>query len=50
MGLLDLKTPTKRQAGLEFFSDHDRRGQPAVEMRWPDAVVTCSTCNNTESV
>src|SRR4051812_24555922 len=40
-----METPSTLQAAIEFFSDPDRCHQYMVEMRWPDGVVTCPTCN-----
>lgn len=40
-----LETPTTLQAAIEFFSDADRCHQYMVQMRWPDGVVKCPTCN-----
>src|SRR5437763_1256640 len=40
-----METPTTLQAAIEFFSDPDLCHQYMVEMRWPDGVVTCPTCN-----
>jgi transposase-like protein len=40
-----LPTPETLQAAIEFFSDPDRCHQYMVQMRWPDGVVTCPTCN-----
>jgi transposase-like protein len=40
-----MDTPQTLQAAIEFFSDPDRCHQYMVEMRWPDGVVTCPTCN-----
>lgn len=40
-----LETPTTLQAAIEFFSDLDRCHAYMVQMRWPDGVVTCPTCN-----
>ena len=40
-----LETPETLQAAIEFFSDPDRCHAYMVQMRWPDGVVTCPTCN-----
>lgn len=42
---LELQTPQTLQAAIEFFSDPDRCHAYMVQMRWPDGVVTCPTCN-----
>src|SRR3990167_4996756 len=40
-----LQTPETLQAAIEFFSDQDRCHAYMVQMRWPDGIVTCPTCN-----
>ena len=40
-----LETPETLQAAIEFFSDPDRCHAYMVQMRWPDGIVTCPTCN-----
>lgn len=40
-----LETPQTLQAAIEFFSDPERCHQYMVQMRWPDGIVTCPTCN-----
>jgi transposase-like protein len=40
-----LQTPETLQAAVEFFADEDRCVRYLAQMRWPDGVVTCPTCN-----
>src|SRR5579862_2153596 len=40
-----MNTPTTLQEAIEFFSDADRCQAYMVQMRWPDGVVLCPTCN-----
>ena len=40
-----LETPETLQGAIEFFSDPDRCHAYMVQMRWPDGIVTCPTCN-----
>jgi transposase-like protein len=40
-----LPTPETLQAAIEFFSDPDRCHAYMVQMRWPDGVVKCPICN-----
>jgi transposase-like protein len=39
------ETPATLQEAIEFFSNPDRCHAYMVQMRWPDGVVTCPTCN-----
>jgi transposase-like protein len=40
-----LETPETLQEAIEFFADPHRCHAYMVQMRWPDGVVTCPTCN-----
>ncbi|MDO8795140.1 MAG: IS1595 family transposase, partial [Vicinamibacterales bacterium] len=40
-----LETPETLQAAIEFFADEDRCHAYVAQMRWPDGIVTCPTCN-----
>jgi transposase-like protein len=41
-----LQTPETLQAAIEFFANPDNCHAYMVQMRWPNGVVTCPTCNN----
>lgn len=45
MAAEQLKTPETLQEAIEFFADADRCHAYMVQMRWPDGVVVCPTCN-----
>jgi transposase-like protein len=40
-----MDTPETLQAAIEFFSDPDNAHAYMVQMRWPNGVVTCPLCN-----
>ena len=40
-----LETPETLQEAIEFFASPDRCHTYMVQMRWPDGIVTCPTCN-----
>jgi transposase-like protein len=40
-----MDTPTTLQEAIEFFANPDNCHAYMVQMRWPDGVVTCPTCN-----
>jgi transposase-like protein len=48
MAAEQLKTPETLQEAIEFFADADRCHAYMVQMRWPDGVVVCPTCNQPE--
>jgi hypothetical protein len=39
-------TPTTLQDAIRYFSDFDNRQRAMIDMRWPDGVVRCPTCNS----
>jgi transposase-like protein len=43
-----LETPETLQDAVEFFADPDRCHAYMVQMRWPDGIVTCPTCNRSD--
>lgn len=43
-----MDTPQTLQKAIEFFASEDNCIAYMVEMRWPDGVVTCPTCNKTD--
>ena len=44
-GFGTLQTPASLQAAVEFFADEDRCIAYLAQMRWPDGVIVCPSCN-----
>src|SRR5271169_2077196 len=46
--MANMKQPESLQEAIVYFSDPERAFVHAVNMRWPDGVITCPRCSGTQ--